>query len=92
MVKLPSKEDLLGDKLTAFAPHTTGIPFSRRKNCSMEICKQLFDVASLFDIVGDLSVTAETFNKFAMVELQYRGENPDAIQKFWMTFMILPNV
>lgn len=47
----------------------------------MEICKQLFDVASLFDIVGDLSVTAETFNKFAMVELQYRGENPDAIQK-----------
>lgn len=47
----------------------------------MEICKQLFDVASLFDIVGDSSVTAETFNKFAMVELQYRGENPDAIQK-----------
>lgn len=82
MVKLPSKEDLLGDKLTAFAPHTTGIPFFKgEKNCSMEICKQLFDVASLFDIVGDLSVTAETFNKFAMVELQYRGENPDAIQK-----------
>lgn len=81
MVKLPSKEDLLGDKLTAFAPHTTGIPFFKEeKNCSMEICKQLFDVASLFDIVGDLSVTAETFNKFAMVELQYRGENPDAIQ------------
>lgn len=47
----------------------------------MEICKQLFDVALLFDIVGDLSVTAETLNKFAMVELQYRGENPDAIQK-----------
>lgn len=82
MVKLPSKEDLLGDKLTAFAPHTTGIPFFKgKKNCSMEICKQLFDVASLFDIVGDLSVTAKTFNKFAMVELQYRGENPDAIQK-----------
>ena len=56
MVKLPSKEDLLGDKLTAFAPHTTGIPFFKgEKNCSMEICKQLFDVASLFDIVGDLS-------------------------------------
>ena len=47
----------------------------------MEICKQLFDVVLLFDIVGDSSVTAETFNKFAMVELQYRGENPDAIQK-----------
>lgn len=29
----------------------------------------------------DISVTAETFNKFAMFELQYRGENPDTIQK-----------
>ena len=47
----------------------------------MEICKQLFDIASLFDIVNDLSITTETFNKFAMVELQYRGESPDAIQK-----------
>ena len=68
MVKLPSKEDLLGDKLTAFAPHTTGIPFFKgEKNCSMEICKQLFDIASLFDIVNDLSITTETFYKFAMV-------------------------
>ncbi|KAB5223242.1 hypothetical protein GAC27_18980, partial [Bacteroides thetaiotaomicron] len=48
-------------------------------NCSMEICKQLFDIASLFDIVNDLSITTETFNKFAMVELQYRGESPDAM-------------
>ena len=47
----------------------------------MEICKQLFDIASLFDIVNDLSITAKTFNKFAMVELQYRGESPDAIRK-----------
>src|SRR5699024_9911814 len=47
----------------------------------MEICKQLFDIASLFDIVSDLSITAKTFNKFAMVELQYRGERPNAIQK-----------
>ena len=27
MVNLPSYQDMLGDKLTAFAPHTTGIPF-----------------------------------------------------------------
>lgn len=81
IVKLPSKEDLLGDKLTAFAPHTTGIPFFKgEKNCSMEIGKQLFDIASLFDIVTDLSVTAETFNKFAMVELPYRGLGSSSIQ------------
>jgi hypothetical protein len=27
MVSIPSYQDLLGDKLTAFAPHSTGIPF-----------------------------------------------------------------
>lgn len=74
MVKVPSKEDLLGDKLTAFAPHTTGIPFFKgERNCSMEISKQLFDIASLFDVVSDLSITAGTFKKFAAVELKYRG-------------------
>lgn len=81
MVRLPSKEDLLGDKLTAFAPHTTGIPFFKgEKNCSMEISKQLFDIASLFDIITDLSVTSKTFQKFARVELQYRGLEAHAIQ------------
>ncbi len=75
-VKLPSLEDLLGDKLTAFAPHTTGVPFFKgEKNCSMEINKQLFDIASLFDRVNDITITTATFNKFAEVELRYRGNN-----------------
>lgn len=73
LVSLPSKEDLLGDKLTAFAPHTTGIPyFKGEKKCTMEIIKQLFDIASLFDLVQDLTITRQTFQKFATVELQYR--------------------
>lgn len=73
LVKLPSCEDLLGDKLTAFAPHTTGIPFFKgEKNCSMEINKQLYDIASLFDVIKDLNVTNETFRNFAAVELEYR--------------------
>lgn len=81
MVNLPSREDLLGDKLTAFAPHTTGIPFFKgERNCSMEIIKQLFDVASLFDIVSDISITAETFKKFAAVELGYRHLDPSDIK------------
>lgn len=74
MVKLPSCHDMLGDKLTAFAPHTTGIPFFKGdKDCSMEINKQLFDIASLFDIVNDLTITAKTFSKFAETELLYRN-------------------
>jgi hypothetical protein len=74
IVNVPSKADMLGDKLTAFAPNTTGIPyFKGDKDCSMEIIKQLFDVASLFDATDNLTVVAETFHKFATVELQYRN-------------------
>ena len=81
MVSLPSREDLLGDKLTAFAPHTTGIPyFKGEKKCTMEIIKQMFDVASLFDLTDDLSVTRATFQKFAAIELEYRHLDSGDIQ------------
>ena len=81
MVSLPSREDLLGDKLTAFAPHTTGIPyFKGEKKCTMEIIKQMFDVASLFDRTDDLSVTRATFQKFAAIELEYRHLDSGDIQ------------
>ena len=80
MVKVPGKADMLGDKLTAFAPNTTGIPyFKGKKDCSMEIIKQLFDIASLFDVTNDLTVVTETFQKFASVELQYRNLDPENI-------------
>jgi hypothetical protein len=79
-VDTPSVFDLLGDKLTAFAPNTTGIPyFKGKKSCSMEIIKQLFDIASLFDVVNDLSIVAPTFHRFAGVELAYRNLNPSDI-------------
>lgn len=82
-VNVPSKEDLLGDKLTAFAPNTTGIPYIKmvrnkagemeKRHCSMEIIKQLYDVASLFDRVDDLSSVRNTFEKIAPIELAYRN-------------------
>lgn len=81
MVNLPSYQDMLGDKLTAFAPHTTGIPFFKGdKDCSMEINKQLFDIASLFDLTNDLTITTNTFRKFASVELLYRKADPSRVQ------------
>ncbi len=80
MVNVPSKADMLGDKLTAFAPNTTGIPyFKGKKDCSMEIIKQLFDIASLFDVINDLTVVSETFQKFATIELQYRNLDSENI-------------
>ena len=73
-VKVPSVGDILGDKLTAFAPDTTGVPYLKNgKSCSLEIIKQLYDVGRLFDRVDDLSVTLQSFKSIGEIELGYRG-------------------
>lgn len=72
-VRVPSVGDMLGDKLTAFAPNTSGIPyFKNGRDCSLEIIKQLYDVGRLFDKVEDLETTATAFKRIAGVELSYR--------------------
>lgn len=74
MVQVPSLDDLLGDKLTAFAPHTTGIPFFKgEKPFSMKIMKQLFDISSILDRTDTLEVVRSTFGKIVPIELGYRG-------------------
>lgn len=73
LVKVPSIEDLLGDKLTAFAPNTTGIPYYKDDDSmSMEIIKQLYDIGNLFDMSSDLQTVRKTFDAFAKTELSYR--------------------
>jgi hypothetical protein len=52
-VNTPMLDGLLGDKLTAFAPDTIGIPYSADR--SMEIIKQLYDVGKLFDHATDFN-------------------------------------
>ena len=87
LVKVPSVGDILGDKLTAFAPNTTGIPYYKinsdgsKKDCSMEIIKQLYDISRLFEVAENLTVTSKSFSKIAKVELSYRGmeDNPSVI-------------
>jgi predicted nucleotidyltransferase component of viral defense system len=72
-IKTPSFEDILGDKLTAFAPNTTGIPYFKGNDSkSMEIIKQLFDIGNLFDEVVDLEIVRNTFNRLAKIEANYR--------------------
>ncbi|MEO8796182.1 MAG: nucleotidyl transferase AbiEii/AbiGii toxin family protein [Daejeonella sp.] len=72
-VNIPSFEDLLGDKLTAFAPNTTGIPyFKRDDSMSMEIIKQLYDIGKIFDAAEDLAVIKTTFDKIVKTEIVYR--------------------
>ncbi len=73
MVNVPSVEDILGDKLTSFAPHTSGVQFFKKeKNCSLEIIKQMFDVAMLFDVCTNFKLIHDTFHKFGRMELDYR--------------------
>jgi hypothetical protein len=79
IVKIPSHEDILGDKLTAFAPNTTGIPYEKNGDSrAMEIMKQLFDIGSLLDVVEDTAIITQTFDTFANTEIGYRKCQTDA--------------
>lgn len=70
-VKVPSVDCLLGDKLTAFAPSTIGIPFGINKE--LEIIKQLNDIACLFDELNDYHAVKSTYIKTAEIEIGFRG-------------------
>jgi len=94
LVNLPSLEDILGDKLTAFAPNTTGIPYFKSENSmSMEIIKQLYDIGNLFDKVIDLNIIKDTFYQFAKTELSYRDINDcneqDVIEDVYQTSLCI---
>lgn len=75
-VILPTFEAILGDKLTAFAPKTTGILYS--KNRPVEIIKQLYDIGFLFDRTTDLNVVKESYERVVEEEIGYRKLNIDA--------------
>lgn len=70
---VPSVDSLIGDKLTAFAPSTIGIPFGAGK--SMQIQKQLFDIGSLFPLSEDIDEIEEAFKKFVAIESGYREKS-----------------
>lgn len=90
LVNVPSLEDILGDKLTAFAPNTTGIPyFKKEHSMSMEIIKQLYDIGNLFDKAENLEIIKTTFTQFAETELNYRAskglKETDVIEDIYQT-------
>lgn len=93
-VSVPSVDDILGDKLTAFAPHTTGVPFYKgNRPSSQEVIKQMYDIASLIDFAEDFNVVKKTFHKFVKVELGYRGleylEAKDVLEEAIQTALCL---
>ena len=93
IVTVPSFDDILGDKLTAFAPNTTGIPYQKSGHSqTMEIIKQLYDIGYLFDSAEDLSVISKTFNEYVVVESGYRGidtKSKDVIDDIFQTSLLL---
>jgi len=73
-VSMPNIDSITGDKLTAFAPNTIGIPYFKGEDqqpFSMEICKQLFDLSKLFENIQNMEVVAASFRAFAEREIDY---------------------
>jgi len=71
-LKTPDINSVAGDKLTAFAPNTTGILYG--KNKEKEIIKQLFDIGCLFDLLTDIEIVKKSFFTLAQEEISYRSE------------------
>jgi len=71
LVKVPTHESITGDKLTAFAPNTTGVPYNQGKE--LEIVKQLFDLGRLFHVVQNIETVKASFDKTVQKEIIYRG-------------------
>jgi hypothetical protein len=82
---------MLGDKLTAFAPDTCGIPYGANKE--LEIIKQLYDVSRLFGQSNDLGLIRKTFNISSTIELNYRGltelQPSDVLEDIFLTSLLL---
>ena len=69
--RLPGINCILGDKLTAFAPHTTGIPFGIGKE--LEIIKQMYDCWTLFQKMTDFKEVQSVYHNVVRKEAEYRA-------------------
>jgi predicted nucleotidyltransferase component of viral defense system len=89
-VTVPTIDAILGDKLTAFAPGTTGIPYGRNKD--IEIIKQLFDV---YQLIGQARAPENVLKNFEVVvkkQISYKNlkiTNQDVLQDIIDTSLIL---
>lgn len=59
VVKIPNINTMSGDKLTAFAPNTSGYRYG--KGLELQIIKQLFDLGFLVDEISDFEEVFSTY-------------------------------
>ncbi|MBU2034516.1 MAG: nucleotidyl transferase AbiEii/AbiGii toxin family protein [Candidatus Omnitrophica bacterium] len=71
VVRVPTPEGLLGDKMTAVSPKTMGIPLNKKR--AMEVLKQVIDLGELFDIASDIDDMRQSFLNTAQQENGFRG-------------------
>lgn len=75
-VRVPDVNNLLADKLTAFAPRTVGVPYRKgHSECGMEIMKQLYDIGALFDNADDMVSLSAVYRTIAEQEASYRDKH-----------------
>src|SRR5260221_8895973 len=68
---VPTVGGLLGDKLTAFGPNTTGVPLNEQR--VMQFMKHLFDIGELFNAASDLAAVRAAYDQVFAVENGFRG-------------------
>ena len=69
---VPSIDSILGDKLTAFAPSTIGVPYNQAKE--VEIIKQLYDVNFALDHVENLQIVKTTYDAISVKQFEYHNK------------------
>lgn len=71
-VQIPCVNSIAGDKMVAYAPNTTGVPYGVEKE--REIIKQLCDVGNLFDLIEDPAILKASYIASATGEMKYRAD------------------
>ena len=95
-VTIPSVNAMLGDKLTAFAPNTTGIPYwlnnPQSPDKRMEIIKQMYDVSNLINHCDNILETKIAFKTIANHQIEFQNlniTNHDVIDDIFNTALLL---
>ncbi|MBI9008531.1 MAG: nucleotidyl transferase AbiEii/AbiGii toxin family protein [Tenericutes bacterium] len=77
-VVVPTLEELLIDKLTAFAPETIGITYKSKKY--IEIIKQMYDITKVSDKIKVNELKVSTYKLKAQKQAKWRNLNIDYIE------------
>lgn len=71
IVKIPTVDGLIGDKMVAVSPKTLGLRLTEGRD--MEYLKQIIDLGALFGMIEDLKDARETFSKMCAMENGFRN-------------------